>query len=275
MGEQTGRSPEDRYEEQADAPTDAVETNEPTRGLGAGSALLILLGYLGTQLLSGVLIAVVANIGLTLSRANLDDPSTRARLQSAIEASVIMVSVMLSGFVLVLLVRYFARGAIGGRSAEGIAWSGGTVAELTLGGLVGGLLGLGYVLVASWLFPPPPDFSIGPLARLALTPGLARLCWVVLGLALAPPLEELLFRGVLFSGLARSWGRGAGAVLSTVLFTALHLPETLGYWPAVLAITLLGGSALALRLHTSAVGPAVAVHFAYNCVGVVTIYGFF
>jgi membrane protease YdiL (CAAX protease family) len=181
---------------------------------------------------------------------------------------------VVAGVVVVLLARHFARGALGDRSADGIAWARGTMAALILGCSVGGLLSLGYLLVTSLLLPPDPELSLGPMARMAATPGKTRIYWTVVALAVAPPLEEFLFRGVLFSGLSRTWGRPAGAVVSTALFVLLHIPETMMYWPSAIAITLLGVGTLVLRIRASAVGPAVAVHFAYNLVLVIVIYGF-
>jgi membrane protease YdiL (CAAX protease family) len=181
---------------------------------------------------------------------------------------------VVAGSVVVLLTRHFARGSLGDRSADGIAWARGTMAALIFGFSVGGLLSLGYLLVTSFLLPPDPELSLGPMARMAATPGKTRLYWTVVALAVAPPLEEFLFRGVMFSGLSRTWGRAVGAVVSTALFVLLHTPETMVYWPSKVAITLLGVGALLFRMRAAALGPAVAVHFAYNFVLVMAIYGF-
>lgn len=51
----------------------------------------------------------------------------------------------------------------------------------------------------------------------------------------------------------------------------LHVTEFTAYWPAAFAITALGASALALRIRASALGPAIAAHFAYNLVMVAAI----
>jgi membrane protease YdiL (CAAX protease family) len=259
---------------QSDSPPETVAGGTARRRLGAWSAFLIFLGYVGAQLITGAFVGLVAGVRFALSGANLQDPAALERLKRTIEAPAAVLGMVVAGIVAVLLVRYFAREAIGDRSADGIAWARGTVAALMLGFGVGGLLSLGYVLVTSLLIPPAPDLSLGPLARMAATPGTARTYWTVAALAVAPPLEEFLFRGVLFSGLARTWGRPAGALLSTALFVLLHLPETIAYWPSAIAITLLGVGALVLRIRASAVGPAVAGHFAYNLVLVVVVYGF-
>ncbi len=45
----------------------------------------------------------------------------------------------------------------------------------------------------------------------------------VIVVALAPPCEELFFRGFLFTGLARRWGIIAGIIVSGLLFSSAHL----------------------------------------------------
>jgi membrane protease YdiL (CAAX protease family) len=102
------------------------------------------------------------------------------------------------------------------------------------------------------------------LAQAATAGGAARVLWAVLALAVAPPTEELLFRGVLYGGLARSWGARAAAVATTVLFVALHATEIGRFWPGWAVISALGALALRARLKTGSLVPAIALHAAYN-----------
>jgi len=83
---------------------------------------------------------------------------------------------------------------------------------------------------------------------------------------MAPPLEEMLFRGVLYGGYRKSFGPVRAAVFTTLLFVALHFPYYIHFAPAIIGIT---GGALALlwcRLHWNAIGPAVAAHIGYNSI---------
>jgi membrane protease YdiL (CAAX protease family) len=97
--------------------------------------------------------------------------------------------------------------------------------------------------------------------------------WAILAIGVAPPTEELLFRGVLYAGFARSWGARAAAVVTTALFVALHAPEIRGYWPGWMVIASLGALALRARLRTGSLAPAIALHVGYNLALVVVIYG--
>ena len=85
-------------------------------------------------------------------------------------------------------------------------------------------------------------------------------------LLLAPPIEELLFRGVLYGGYRRSLGAPAAAALTTSIFVILHVSEIVYYPPAALGIASLALVALWFRLRSAAIGPAIAVHFGYNLV---------
>ena len=57
---------------------------------------------------------------------------------------------------------------------------------------------------------------------------------------LFPVVEETLFRGFLFTGSAQSWGPSVAGVLTTLVFVAVHMPKVLEYWPALVAVTLIG-----------------------------------
>ena len=80
----------------------------------------------------------------------------------------------------------------------------------------------------------------------------------------APPIEELVFRGVLFGGLRSSWGAAWSGVVTTLLFVMLHGTEVVRFWPAVFGITAVAVATIWIRVRAGAIGPAVALHFAYN-----------
>jgi membrane protease YdiL (CAAX protease family) len=88
----------------------------------------------------------------------------------------------------------------------------------------------------------------------------------------APPAEELVFRGVLYAGLARSWRPAIAGVVTTTIFVALHLTEVGGYWPGWLAIGAMGALALRVRLREGSLWPAIALHATYNAGLVLLVY---
>jgi membrane protease YdiL (CAAX protease family) len=87
---------------------------------------------------------------------------------------------------------------------------------------------------------------------------------MVNALLLAPPIEELLFRGVAYGGYRRSFGPTLAAALSTSIFWVLHLTEMINNLPAALGVAAMALVALWFRLRGAAVGPAVAAHLGYN-----------
>jgi membrane protease YdiL (CAAX protease family) len=59
----------------------------------------------------------------------------------------------------------------------------------------------------------------------------------------------------------------------TVLFVALHATEAFAYWPAIVAISLLALGTMVVRIAADALGPAMALHAAYNFGVVLCVYG--
>ena len=94
----------------------------------------------------------------------------------------------------------------------------------------------------------------------------------MLAVLIAPPIEELLFRGLMLRGLMASWGVTAAGVVVTTLFFVLHLFEAVRYWPAMVAILTLSVATLGVRLRTGSVVAATAVHAAYNAALAVAVY---
>jgi membrane protease YdiL (CAAX protease family) len=145
-----------------------------------------------------------------------------------------------------------------------IGWVAPTPIALAAGAGLGLALALTYVFVLVARFPP---FARSILGTVDLRCVAARRAAAPLGVARdrpGPPIEELLFRGVLFTGFRRSWGPWAAGIAVTFLFAASHLFEAFGYWPALLSITVAGVLALAVRLRSGSIWPAVALHACYN-----------
>lgn len=235
-------------------------------GLGAGSALTIFLAYVMAQALGGGLVALVAGLSAGLSGFDLRDPIVSSALERTLMAPAAIVGMLLAGAVLLQLIRYYERPAADSALPAGLGWSGAPWPELRLACATGALVGIAYLWLVNEALPPQPGGRLGPFGQMAGTPGFSVAAWVVLVLFLAPPLEEVLFRGVLLRGLSRSWGLPAASVLVTGLFVLVHLPETGAYWPAIVAIGLVGVGALVARIRSHSLAPAIALHGAYNLV---------
>ena len=154
-----------------------------------------------------------------------------------------------------------------------VGWTKASVRHVALGAGLGLGLALVYVGGLLQLFPPPAQAAWGPLTRAVSAGGWARHLWAVWALVGAPPLEEFLFRGVLLTSLARSWGRIPGAMVVTVVFVLMHALEVVQYWPAALAVTIGGVAMVWMRLRTGSVFPGMILHGFYNFGLVLVVYG--
>ncbi len=117
---------------------------------------------------------------------------------------------------------------------------------------------------------PPDDLPQPIFDALLAAPLLVKIAWVLMLVILFPVVEEILFRGFLFTGLAQSWGPTLAGIVTTALFVAVHMPKVLEYWPALLAVTLIGTLTVLIRIRTGSLAPGIAMHSTYNGVLVVS-----
>ncbi len=130
--------------------------------------------------------------------------------------------------------------------------------------LLGLGLGLGFFLLTEYGVLPSDDLPSPILDTLLSAPFLVQIGWAVMFVVLFPVVEEVLFRGVFFTGFSQSWGGSAAGVITTLAFVALHMPKVLEYWPALLAVTLVGALTVLVRIRTKSLVPGMALHCAYN-----------
>ena len=124
---------------------------------------------------------------------------------------------------------------------------------------------IGVVLLLFHFIPPDlARLQNVPMARLFTGTGWALLPPLVVALLLAPILEELVFRGIAFAGIAARFGPISAAIVTTLLFMALHAPEKLYYPPGFIDIGLMAMGAAALRLKFRSIRPAILLHILYN-----------
>ena len=230
-----------------------------TPAFGARRALGVFFAYIGVQLALGIAVGTVAGLthGALLGRG---------RLPPEVLGNVLLwgaaVGLVGAGAVTVWMAWRFA-----GRSfakLREIGWIAAGTREKTIGAAFGVACALVF-LAAFSAFPPPPDFRPGPMRSAVEHGGRAALwAWTLLAVAVAPPVEEFVFRGVLWTGLRASWGPAIAAVVVTVLFVVLHLVETWRYPPALMAIGAMGLAALFVRVRYGSLVPAMCLHAAYN-----------
>ena len=91
-----------------------------------------------------------------------------------------------------------------------------------------------------------------------------RVSVVVLAVLMAPLIEEIVYRGVVYSAVERLGGRTLGVVTVTAIFALVHVPQ---YWGSVAAITAIVSLSLVLtllRAWTGSLLPCVVTHLIFN-----------
>ena len=138
--------------------------------------------------------------------------------------------------------------------------------------LLGVGLGLGFFLFTEYGVLPSDDLPSPILDTLLTAPFLLQIYWALIFVVLLPVVEEVLFRGVLFTGFSQSWGPSLAGVFTTLVFVTVHMPKVLEYWPALLAITVLGSLTVLIRIRTRSLVPGMTLHCAYNGVLVISAF---
>lgn len=96
-----------------------------------------------------------------------------------------------------------------------------------------------------------------------------RLLLAVLVVCVAPFVEELVFRGVLLSGLASRMPIGWAMLASAIVFGCVHLPDFNFAWYPVPALIILGLASAWLRVRTRSLWPSITLHATNNCIAAI------
>jgi membrane protease YdiL (CAAX protease family) len=102
------------------------------------------------------------------------------------------------------------------------------------------------------------------LERMVMSSAGARYAVAALATFTAPLVEEVVFRGVLYSGLRKRLGVAWAASVVIIIFAAIHVPQ---YWPngaAISTILILSAALTIVRARTGRLLPCVVIHFLFN-----------
>ncbi|MGH9971565.1 MAG: CPBP family intramembrane glutamic endopeptidase [Pyrinomonadaceae bacterium] len=92
----------------------------------------------------------------------------------------------------------------------------------------------------------------------------ARYAIAVFATFTAPFIEELIYRGVLYSALQRVVGLSGAVIIVLGVFTLIHVPQ---YWPnfgIIAAVGLLSVALTVIRAYTGRLLPCIVIHFVFN-----------
>lgn len=86
----------------------------------------------------------------------------------------------------------------------------------------------------------------------------------ILAVATAPIVEEVVYRGILYSAFQRTFGVPLAVTAVSLMFAGIHLPQ---YYPSVgpiFLITLLSFTLTMLRVRTGSLLPCIILHALFN-----------
>jgi hypothetical protein len=126
--------------------------------------------------------------------------------------------------------------------------------------LAGGAL----LTVAIALLPPVlPDATQFPLEGL-FNSRAAAYAIGAFAIVVAPVMEEMIFRGILFAIFESQVGLRFAILMTAILFGGLHVPEYWGAWNHMLLIFLIGLVFSLARGRSGSLAPSVFLHVGYN-----------
>jgi membrane protease YdiL (CAAX protease family) len=149
-------------------------------------------------------------------------------------------------------------------SASGIAWRAAPPAAYP----AAALCALAIVVLVMLLYHfVPPDFKKLlnlPMEKLFSGSGLSLLPLLLVVVLIGPVLEEFVFRGIAFAGLATRLGPLWAGIITTLAFMAAHAPEKIHYLPGFIDVGLLAATAAYLRVKYRSIRPGILLHILYN-----------
>lgn len=237
----------------------------PFRKRTAWYALWLVLGYVFAQFAGSVLAGLVWGVGVAV-KAGLHGSSIPAHLHPSIDVlawSVALGMLLGAAWAAAFSWRY-AKSWIREAGATGIAWCpaswrGGYGIASLLAVLLAGL-----AIAVEHFLPANPGQLTGPMQQLEASHGLPHVLFVLMVIAIAPPLEEFIFRGVAFAAVVRGFGTVTATITTTLAFVALHAADKIHYWPGFLLVACLALAAVFLRLRYQSLWPGILLHVGYN-----------
>src|SRR5262245_18116586 len=91
-----------------------------------------------------------------------------------------------------------------------------------------------------------------------------RIMVAALAVLTAPMIEEIVYRGVIYSSVEGLMGKGAAVTFVTLLFALVHVPQYWGSVATIAAILSLSFVLTLLRAWTGKLLPCVATHLVFN-----------
>lgn len=247
----------------AEAPPVAVDPDNPPWGLPGALALLFVSFLLMALAQMAFLLPYAVRRGVPLTPEALGEFAVKDPGAIFVEILAIIPAHLLTLGLAWLLVTRAGRYPF--LRTLGWDWGGGRLTFWRSAGLAVGLLLAGTAIVE--LSGPTSN----ALERLIQSSRGAALATAFAATFTAPLVEEVVFRGLLYSALRRLVGAGWAVAVVLLLFAAIHVPQ---YWPSygvIGTILLLSFVLTALRAYTGRLLPCFIVHLIFNSIQAVVI----
>lgn len=245
---------------------DAIDPDHPHWGPLAGIGVW-LLSYLSPfVLLTGWLIfEQLLGLSAPLSREGLKDWITTPR------AILISLFITLAGHLLILGICW----ALVTRSGRQpflatLGWNWGGLSASGRFYLVFGVVAGIFVLRIVLRFVLPENEAT-PFDMMLKSSPLVKILIALMAVLTAPIAEEVVYRGVLYSGLRAKIGATASIIAVTLLFTVVHYEQYQGAWASIGGLLALSFALTVIRAVTRSLLPCVVIHLTYNLIGAVLI----
>lgn len=253
---------------------DRPSTPALARYPGVWTGLGIVVLYFMLQFGLSMLIGIIIGLGLTLKAGieagmhhrHLDAKAIvlAMRMDPDIRSVLTVLTIAAAAVVMALIVRQFWRAQWARSELPGF----GFVQPAHKSAYVGAvLLGFGMLLLGGAIthllagqHPVHQDVTV-MAGRVSLG---MRLLLALLVVCVAPFVEELVFRGVLLSGLASRMPVGWAIVASAIVFGCVHLPDFKFAWYPVPALVLLGLALGWMRVRSRSLWPSITLHATNN-----------
>jgi membrane protease YdiL (CAAX protease family) len=224
---------------------------------GTGTGLLVWL--VSTVLTLGL--PLVFGLGyLIVKMFRTGQPPTEETLSRDVMLALITAGMTFPAHLLTLLICWLVVTSWGKRPfLQTISWGHPSVLDWVYAIALSGLM-----LSAGYVFQkllPTSETSLEKLLKLSYS---VRVMVAALAVLTAPLVEEVVYRGVLYAGIEKDWGKTAGVVVVTFLFALVHVPQYKESYAALAAILTLSLSLTLLRALTGKLGPCVITHLVYN-----------
>ena len=267
--------------ENTPAVSDAASNTQPVEKCpGVWSGLGIVALYFLLQFGLGILFGVIAGFVLMVKAAfnaglhHRAPPDARAVMQASManpdtRVIFIVATIAAAAAVMILLIRQFWRAQWSRAELPGFGF---TPPVKKSAYLIAVLLGAAVLLLGGTLTHflaghHQVDQDVSLLAG-NVSVGM-RLLLALLVVCVAPFVEELVFRGVLLSGLASRMPIGWAMLASAVVFGCVHLPDFKFAWYPVPALIILGLVSAWLRVRTRSLWPSITLHATNNFIAAI------